>query len=94
MFIVKKELSRLKRKVSVIEEEQTKLEPEVQINGTIVEEEENEEGERGGEGPVRDREMDDERIERQQLVVMAPVHVCREEAEVCPCVCACVCTCV
>jgi len=85
MFIVKKELSRLKRKVSAIEEEQTKLESEkseVQINGTIVEEEQNEEGAQGeGEGPVTDRQEDDEKIERQQLIVMAPIHVCREEAE-------------
>lgn len=92
MFIIKKELSRMKKKVSAIEEEQTKQEPEareVEVNGTILEEEEEEEekGEGGEEGAdlthSRDEEEEDEMVERQQLVVIAPTHVCREEAEVC-----------
>ena len=90
MFIVKKELSRMKKKVLAIEEEQTKQEPEakeVEVNGTILEEEEEEKGGEGGEGTdlthSRDEEEEDEMVERQQLVVMAPTHVCREEAEVC-----------
>lgn len=89
MFIIKKELSRMKKKVSAIEEEQTKQEPEakeVEVNGTILEEEE-EEKEGGEEGAdlthSRDEEEEDEMVERQQLVVIAPTHVCREEAEVC-----------
>lgn len=90
MFIVKKELSRMKKKVLAIEEEQTKQEPEAkeaEVNGTILEEEEEEKGGEGGEGTdlthSRDEEEEDEMVERQQLVVMAPTHVCREEAEVC-----------
>ena len=78
----------MKRRVSAFEEEQTKQGPEnnvVEINGTILEEEE-EKGEGGGEGTdlthSRDEE-EDEMVEQQQLVVTAPTHVCREEAEVC-----------
>ena len=89
MFIIKKELSRMKRRVSAFEEEQTKQgieNNEVEVNGTIQEEEE-EKGEGGGEGAdlthSRDKEEEDEMIEQQQLVVTAPTHVCREEAEVC-----------
>ena len=88
MFIIKKELSRMKRRVLAFEEEQTKQGPEnnaVEVNGTILEEEE-EKGEGGGEGTdlthSRDEE-EDEMVEQQQLVVTAPTHVCREEAEVC-----------
>ena len=88
MFIIKKELSRMKRRVLAFEEEQTKQEPEnnaVEVNGTILEEEE-EKGEGGGEGTdlthSRDEE-EDEMVEQQQVVVTAPTHVCREEAEVC-----------
>ena len=88
MFIIKKELSRMKRRVSAFEEEQTKEGLEnnvVEVNGTILEEEE-EKGEGGGEGTdlthSRDEE-EDEMVEQQQLVVTAPTHVCREEAEVC-----------
>lgn len=91
MFIIKKELSRMKKKVSAIEEEQTKQEleaKEVEVNGTILEEEEEEEKGEGGEEDAdlthsRDEEEEDEMVERQQLVVIAPTHVCREEAEVC-----------
>ena len=38
-----------------------------------------------------EEEEEDEMVERQQLVVTAPTHVCREEAEVCLPVCVLVC---
>ena len=95
----------MKRRVSAFEEEQTKQgieNNEVAVNGTIQEEEE-EKGEGGGEGAdlthSRDEEEEDEMVEQQQLVVTAPTHVCREEAEVCLPVCiliclsACLCPC-
>ncbi len=115
MFIIKKELAKMKRQFTEREEkgapgkgegvgkgEGTTPEKEKgpQINGELG----ISEGEGGGQdgmnsqrhsGRVSDVSITD-RIAQEGVVVRSPVHVSREEAQVCVCVCVCVraCMCV
>ena len=96
MFIIKKELAKAKRKLSEIEESPLKIQesPNVEMD----EEKQNSGVEEGGEEPLAQGRMSigslqDERVAQDGLVVKAPGHVCREEAEVSLSVCLSVCVC-